>query len=264
MKKYIPQLTVGVLVCAALFANPCARASAQQPAAGQGAASPPEKTQVRSAAYEWLEVALEATAREHERVAPRPTVGSRMLAIVVTCMYDAWAAYDEKAVGTRLGGKLRRPAAERTEANKAKAIGHATYRAMMYLFPEDAVWIKTQVRARGLNPDDNSTDPSTPQGVGNVAAAAVFEYRRHDGANQDGDEAGSNGVPYSDYTFYKPANPWDKIKDPDCWQPIQFDSVKGDGSKVTPGFLTPHWYRVKTFALKSSDQFRPGPPPKVG
>ena len=38
---------------------------------------------VKSAAYEWLDVALEATAREHERVAPRPTVGSRMLMIIV-------------------------------------------------------------------------------------------------------------------------------------------------------------------------------------
>jgi len=71
-------------------------------------------------------------------------------------------------------------------------------------------------------------------------------------------------VPYSDYTFYKPANPWEKIRDPDCWQPIQFDDAKKQGAKVTPGFLTPHWYRVKPFALKRSDQFRPGPPPKVG
>jgi hypothetical protein len=29
----------------------------------------------KSAAYDGLDVALEATAREHERVAPRPTVG---------------------------------------------------------------------------------------------------------------------------------------------------------------------------------------------
>jgi hypothetical protein len=273
MKKLPKHLTVAVLVCAALFSNLSAFASARQTAAGSapgtlrapgGAARVDDKEQKRSAAYEWLDVALEATAREHERVAPRPTVGSRMLAIIVTCMYDAWAAYDEKAVGTRLGGRLRRPAAERTEANKAKAVGYATYRAMMYLFPEDADWIKSQVRARGLDPEDNSTDPSKPQGVGNVAAAAVIEYRRHDGANQDGDEPGSDGKPYSDYTFYKPVNPWDKIKDPDCWQPIQFDTVKGDGTKVTPGFLTPHWYRVKPFALKRSDQFRPGPPPKVG
>jgi len=29
-----------------------------------------ESPHIKSAAYEWLEVALEATAREHERVAP--------------------------------------------------------------------------------------------------------------------------------------------------------------------------------------------------
>ena len=223
---------------------------------------PPVSEHRKSAAYEWLDVALEATAREHERVAPRPTVGSRMLAIIVTAMYDAWAAYDERAVGTRLGARLRRPAAERTEANKAKAIAYATYRAMLYVFPEDEKWLSEQMRLRGLDPTDETTDPTKPQGVGNVAAAAVMEYRRNDGSNQHGDEAGSSGKPYSDYTYYNPVNPWDKIKDPDCWQPIQFDD--GRGGKVTPGFLTPHWYRVKPFALKRSDQFRPGPPPKVG
>jgi len=82
---------------------------------------------IKFAAYEWLEVALEATAREHERVAPRPTVGSRMLAIIVTAMYDAWAAYDEKAVGTRFGDKLRRPKSERTAASKEKTITYAEH-----------------------------------------------------------------------------------------------------------------------------------------
>jgi hypothetical protein len=215
-----------------------------------------------SAAYQWLDVALEATAREHERVAPRPTVGSRMLMIIVTAMYDAWAAYDEKAVGTVLGDKLRRPKAERTEANKEKAIAYATYRAMLFVFPEDAEWIFVQMRRRGLDPNDNTIDLSKPQGVGNVAAAALTEYRKHDGANQFGDELGSNGVPYSDYTFYRPVNSVDKIIDPDCWQPITFQI--GNGKTATPGFLTPHWYRVKTFALDRADQFRPLPPPRIG
>jgi hypothetical protein len=40
---------------------------------------------------------------------PAPMVG-RALAIVHTCMYDAWAAYDDHAVGTELSGALRRPA----------------------------------------------------------------------------------------------------------------------------------------------------------
>jgi hypothetical protein len=217
---------------------------------------------VKSAAYEWLDVALEATAREHERVAPRPTVGSRMLAIIVTAMYDAWAAYDDKAVGTRLGDKLRRPKNERTEQNKRVAIAYATYRAMLDVFAEDKVWLDEQMRKRGYEPNDDTTDSSKPQGVGNVAARAVIEYRHADGANQLGDELGGNGKPYSDYTFYRPVNSIDKIIDPDCWQPITFQFA--DGKTGAPGYLTPHWYRVKPFALERADQFRPSPPPKVG
>ncbi|MGC2465563.1 MAG: DUF6851 domain-containing protein [Candidatus Acidiferrum sp.] len=37
-------------------------------------------------------------------------MAARALTIVHTCMYDAWAAYDEKAAGTQLSGALRRPA----------------------------------------------------------------------------------------------------------------------------------------------------------
>ncbi|MEQ1764630.1 MAG: vanadium-dependent haloperoxidase [Pyrinomonadaceae bacterium] len=217
---------------------------------------------VKSAASFWLDIALEATAREHDRVAPRPTVGSRMLMIIVNCMYDAWAAYDDAAVGTRFGGKLRRPKSERTEENKRIAIAFATYRGMMDMFSEDAEWIKGQMRANGYDPEDNTTDLSKPQGIGNVAAAGVFAFRHRDGSNQLGDEQGSNGKPYSDYTFYKPINPVDKIIDPDYWQPIEF--TLAENKKATPGFLTPHWYRVKTFALDRSDMFRPGPQPKVG
>src|SRR5690606_12209797 len=38
----------------------------------------------------------------------------------------------------------------------------------------------------------------------------------------------------------------------------------GKGGKFAPGCLTPHWQKVKPLLLASSDQFRPGPPPKVG
>jgi hypothetical protein len=185
-----------------------------------------------------------------------------MLGIVVTSMYDAWAPYDDKAVGSRLGDQLRRPPAERTLANKKKAIAYAVYRALLGLFPEDETWLAAQMRLYGYDPKDTSTDISTAQGVGNTAAGAVLAYRRTDGANQYGDEVGSNGVAYSDYTFYHPINPVDRIIDPDGWQPITFQLA--DEKTASPGFLTPQWYRVKPFALKRSDQFRPGPPPKVG
>ncbi|CAF4462664.1 unnamed protein product, partial [Rotaria sp. Silwood2] len=176
-------------------------------------------------------------------------------------MYDAWAVYDDKAIGSRPDGKLRRPNVERTLVNKVKAIAYASYRAMLFIFPDDEKWLVEQMRKQGFDPTDTSTDPSTPQGVGNAAAAAIISYRRHDGANQLGDEIGSNKVPYSDYTFYQPANTVDKIVDPNRWQPIEFDNPTG--GKITPGFLTPHWYRVKPFALQSSDQFRAPLPPTV-
>jgi len=215
-----------------------------------------------SGAYRWLNVALQTTAREHERHGARPTIGSRNLAIVVTAMYDAWAAYDARAVGTRLGSELRRPPVERTIANKDKAIGYAVCRVLLDMYAEDAAWIKERVRKEGVDPDDASPLVSTPQGVGNTAANALLAYRHHDGANQLGDEVGSNGKPYSDWTHYKPMNSPENCIDPDCWQPIPFDN--GKGGKITLGFLTPHWYRVKPFALERTDQFRPGPPPKVG
>ncbi len=218
---------------------------------------------VPSLAYKWLDVALEATANEVDRNGARPTIISRTVAIFATGMFDAWAAYDEKAVGSRLGGTLRRPAAERTAAAKEKAISHAAYRTLLYVYPEDEAYLTARMREFGHDPADTSEDPATPQGIGNRAAAAVIAHRRHDGANQHGDEPGTpGGKAYADYTYYTPVNPPDRIIDPDRWQPIPFSN--GKGGTVTPGFLTPHWYRVTPFGLKTPDQFRPPGPPKMG
>lgn len=200
-----------------------------------------------SAAYRWMMIMQEASGRSVDRVGARPTIISRDMAIVMTAMYDAWAAYDEKAVGTRLGGRLRRPASERTLENKERSIAYACQRALKYVYPEDAAWIDEQMKKEGY-------DPAGRDEVGCAAADAVIEYRRSDGANQDGG--------YADTTGYQPVNPHDRILDPDRWQEIPFDD--GKGGIVYRPFLTPHWYKVKPFALETADQFRPGPPPKVG
>ena len=214
-----------------------------------------------SLAYQWLDIAEEATAREVDLRGARPTVVARTLAIWATAMYDAWSAYDDKAVGSRLGARLRRPIAERTLENKKVAISYASFHALVFVYPESKDWLSEQMIRIGYDPNVVCEDPAKPEGVGYLAAQAVLEYRKNDGANQLGNEIGSNGKPYSDYTYYQAVNPPDKIIDPDRWQPITF--TKPDGSKITPGFLTPHWYRVKPFALERSDQFRPGPPPKT-
>ena len=238
---------------------------------GQVLAAPPEYPLVHrmprpdfkpSAAYQWLDVILAASGRDADRFNPRPTILSRTMAVVLTSMYDAWAAYDEVAVGTRLGGSLRRPKQERTQANKEKAIAYAAYRTLLFVYPEDASWIREQLKAKGYDPGDATTDLTTPQGVGNTAARAVIEYRSHDGSNQLGDEAGGNGKPYADYTGYKPVNTPEKVVDPLRWMPIPFSD--GKGGTFSPGFLTSFWGRVRPAVLERPDEFRPPPPPKWG
>ncbi len=49
-----------------------------------------------------------------------PPMVARALAIVHTCIYDAWAAYDERALGTRMGRSLRQPRRLRTLQKKKK------------------------------------------------------------------------------------------------------------------------------------------------
>jgi len=214
-----------------------------------------------SAAYEWLEIMLEVAARDVERVGAQPTILSRQMAIPITAMFDAWAAYDAKAVGTMHGGSLRRPAAEQTQANKETAIAHAMYRTCLDHYPAFDDYLTQEMKRLGYDPNDRSEDLTSPVGIGNHVARVILEYRHRDGANQRGDEQGSSGKPYSDYTMYRAVNPSDKTFDPDRWQPIPFDD--GKGGKVTPNFLTPHWYRVIPFGLESAEQFRPGPPPLV-
>jgi hypothetical protein len=187
-----------------------------------------------------------------------PPMVARALAIAHTCMYDAWAAYDHKAVGTRLGGLLRRPPRERTLANMKQAVSFAAYRAAVDLFPGSASSVfDPRMRELGYAVDDRTTDTSTPTGIGNVAASAVLDFHHRDGANQLGDEpGGAPGVPYADYTGYTPANdpmdirePFDPsaVHDPSSWQPLRYADAAAN--VVTPGFVGAQWQRVMPFAL---------------
>jgi PAP2 superfamily len=190
-----------------------------------------------------------------------PPMVARALAVAHTCMYEAWAAYDDRARGVVLGDLLRRPARERHSANVATAISFAAYRCAVNVFPGDKISVFDPLMAQlGLSPLNTSTDTSTPIGVGNVAAAALIASRLNDGANQSGSLT-PGGVPYADYTGYKPVNgPSGVPVNPatvinvNFWQPLQY--TDGTGAFVTPSFLGPYWNKVKPFALSSGDQFR--------
>ncbi|MBK9308378.1 MAG: vanadium-dependent haloperoxidase [Nitrospira sp.] len=199
----------------------------------------------------WNKAALQAIRDTH----PGPPIVARMLAITHTCMYDTWAAYDRVAVGTRLGGTLRRPVAEHTMPNKKKAMSFAAYRALGDLFPTEVPKFNAVMTQLGYDPTDTSTDPSTPSGAGNVACQAVLDYRHHDGSNQVGD---LHPGAYSDYTNYLPVNDPNHLNDPNRWQPLSVSD--GHGGFVIQKFIAPHWTNVIPFALKRPDQFAPKDP----
>ena len=213
-------------------------------------------------AYKWGKISLELTANDTERFRPRPTVTSRILALVWTSIFDAWSRYDEKALPVYLSAIERRPSSEQTLANKEKAISYAAYRAMLEYYFADSTLLRGKMVELGFNPNDQSLDPATPAGIGNLAAQAVIAARQNDGSNQNGSMNGSNGTRYSDYTGYAPVNTADKLTDINRWQPKYFSD--GQGGKFAPGCLTPHWWKVKPLSLDSPSQFRPGPPPQVG
>lgn len=213
-------------------------------------------------AYKWGKMALDATANDTERFTPRPTITSRYLGLIFTAVYDAWTRYDSIASPMYLEGVDRRPPEDRTLENKEIAISYAAYRTMNEYYYSDTAMFRDFMLELGMDPDDESMDPDSPAGIGNLAAKAVIEARRNDGSNQYGEVEGSDGQPYFDYTGYLPINSPEDNVDINRWQPKYFSD--GQGGKFAPGCLTPYWQHVEPLALDSASQFRPGPPPMVG
>jgi len=225
------------------------------PLAAMGQSSASDNVVVR-----WNAAALQGV--RDSRIGP-PMV-ARALAVVHTCIFDAWAAYDKRAVGTQFGDELRRPKRERTLANKNEAISFAAYRALVDLFALDKASVFDPLMANlGYDPNNLSINTNTPAGIGNAACAAVLAFRHADGSNQLGD---LHPGAYSDWTGYVSVNPASTVPvnpalvlDPNHWQRLIYD----DGANVpaphivTQSFVGAQWYRVIPFAMTSPDQFRP-------
>jgi len=96
--------------------------------------------------------------------APSNHASARALALVHTCMYNAWAAYDGNARQTGHGVAVRLPRAARDAASQAAAMGHAARAVLAGL---DA--------APGLD-----AGPFTPEGIGRAQAAAMLDVRHRD------------------------------------------------------------------------------------
>jgi len=201
----------------------------------------------------WNEALLQAI----RDVKPGPTVVARAIAVVHTCMFDAWSAYDSTAVPTRPHLRWRRPEAERTAEEKAEAVSFAAWLALRDLFPSDDSLFDSLMAEQGYPAVVPLPGRSTPAAVGAAAASAVLEFRHHDGSNQLGDLAPGA---YADSTGYMPVNPPEPaaVVDPNHWQPLEVSD--GAGGFVIQKYTTPQWGLVTPFALESGDELRPGPP----
>jgi hypothetical protein len=136
----------------------------------------------------WNRLALQAVRGAH--LGPLPA--ARALAVLHTCMYNAWAAYDDAARQTAHGVAVRLPRDERSPASKASAIGHAAYIVLRDRFPAQQVAFDAWMRGRGLAPAATG-GPLSPAGIGRSQAAAMLDFCHRDGAGQLGGLVGLAG-----------------------------------------------------------------------
>jgi len=287
-------LVVAALVVATLTSvTTTSRPALAAPGTGPGTSWPivgyaPDET-TDNAILRWDERLLESIRANPKGTGP--TVAARALGILHTATYDAWAAYDPVAFDSRLRLKndpgLRRATEGTGEvglANKSKAISYAAYRVLLNLFPDriDAASGKSvftlYMNSKGYDPISDSTDPATPEGIGNLAAAEVLAFRAFDGSNQTNS---GNTVTYPNPCTtpicYDPqnTNTWDNLSSPWRWQPLcvptspSLPPAPADGTCVAPYAiqkpLHPQWKNVTPFGPLGADhypsQFQlPGPP----
>lgn len=188
---------------------------------------------------------------------PMPVV-ARALAILHTCMFDAWAAYDQVAVGTQLGARLRHAETDQTPQDRLQAISYAAYRALVDLFPKEQPRFQQLMAHLQYDPANRAVGTDTPAGIGNLAAQAVLDFRHTDGSNQLG--TFTRGA-YSDYTHYRPFNSPEKMNDPNHWQPLRAPTLQHHAIFTTQQFEGAQWGNVLPFALTSSAALLPVPGP---
>ena len=256
------QLSTGAAVASALAA--CGGGGSRPALRPPPPATPPVPASRVTVGWNQLAAAVMITA------GTPPTIASRIFAIMHTAMYDAWAAYDAVALGTRRGAALRRPLAERTPASQVQALSVAAHAVLRALLPAQRAAIDAHQALLGYSPADGASSPLLPTGIGNIAAADLLAWHAADGANQDGALTPS-GIAYADYSSYVARNvalvvtlptPRAAIADPSHWQPLTFTDATG--TVRTQSFLTPFWGQVRPFALRAASQFRPGPPALYG
>lgn len=107
-----------------------------------------------------------------------------------------------------------------------------------------------------LDPNLESNDIYTPEGLGIIAGKNVVAARINDGINQLGDKLTKNidkkynRQPFSDYTGYVPKNTAYELLDPSSWQPAFV--TQNNGIFRIQQFVTPQMGEVTPYSYKKA------------
>ena len=148
-----------------------------------------------------------------------PVYYVRITALLANGAFDAIAPYHNTVKGIH-SSIQKRPENERTIRNKNTAIAYASLRILNKLLPSGRYIWENELIMAGLDPQDISTDITTPNGIGNFVADRIINTRMDDGMNQEGNDKTYHKARYSDFVSYKPKNDPYEIKFPDNWQPL--------------------------------------------
>ena len=208
-----------------------------------------------SVARKWNELLLESIRNDFAR----PPVHARNLHHISSAMYDAWALYDDRALGFLVDGDL--VATDPTAAQR-EALSFAALRILQARFsksPGGQTMLPLYddlMDELGYDKDFYSTVGSTPAAWGNRVALTYLWYGMSDGSNEIGN---------FENLFYEPVNEPlvvglpgnDTLTNPDRWQPLTLEFFIDQSGNVIPGatppFLAPEWGLVTGFAIEESD-----------
>jgi hypothetical protein len=214
-----------------------------------------------SVARRWNDAMLDAIRRD----TPRPTVHARNLFHVSAAMYDAWAAYDDRA--RAVFREESPPRLGNLAAARNEAISYAAYRMLSHRFAHSPGQGTSQadfdalMRTLGYPTAVTTVRGNSAAAVGNRIAAAIIARGLQDGANEAGGYAGGHAPINAPMTVASAGT--GPLADPNRWQPLIVP-----GSQDAQAFLTPHWRGVAPFALRRSaggaPYHDPGGYPRLG
>ena len=229
-------------------------------------------------AKEWNEALLDAIRLDFAR----PTVHARNLYHTSAVMWDAWATYDDQALGLFFNEKHQ---VANVAAARHESISYAAYRLLLWRFGQspnvDITLPALSQLMTDLGYDINVTTTvgNTPAAIGNRIAANMIAYGMSDGANEANAYENQYYLPVNDPLLPDfTGNP--DIGDPNRWQPLALDFFIGQSGIIVgeyPDFLSPEWGTVAPFSLRQDqavDYVRdgelyrvyldPGAPPYLG